>query len=872
MTMIPKWTRMLSALLPLILFATAARAGDGKIRRSPHPVKDEYIVILRSTTPPDEVPGIAQNLTREHGARLHKVWKSAIKGFHVTMTEGRAQAMSRHPEVEFVEENARTFLSATTSTKIEPGCVTNCTPTTDNRLWHLDAMDQDAAVATHDFSSCSDGTGVNVYVVDTGVLRAHQEFENSSTRVLNGYDASGDPAWFAAWKPCGGPEDQWMLNPGYVGSGNGGHGTGVASLVAGKTLGVARNAKIVPVKVMPCAHAGARRIRAEQTYVTGEFVERLGRHFDVTNGGFTDAADAPTSTEWNDDTVNSVEWNGVIFTRSNVTPPTEPSAAMLVDGLNWIYDNAVSPAVVTLSTYIIVAENAGETTSVENAINALLDDGITVVASANNQNGNACDTSPGRLSQRAATNRVITAGGTMLRNNPDPNPANGGTAHVNAPEPDYLPAKPTVFARWVCGPGDSDNCSNVVGSSPPDPALNPDSYGGTTLGSNGGQCVTLFAPAKNIPVASMKTIGSYRDPRASGAGASGTSWSAPIVAGMAARMLQANNSLTPAQVRTALLAQSRPELDSLDINPPGVTGTTNLVLQLTDVDVSDLPLTIQATNGSATITATTVPSSGSFTFELYKVGALFDVAQYHRNAEKAEKVAGPQTSSSFTVSPTTDTSYFVRARSSCSTSDSTITTVVVSTPPAAPATFTATRNGSAIDFSWSTVSNADGYRVEHKLPGAAWATSGTFTTSPGSVTAPSTPGGVVLYRVRATRGSLDSAPSVADTAWVGSFTGDPAITGSTDVLGAHLVELRRAVNGLCAAADLAFPFNNPAEIADGAMTGASVDDSYSADLMTRLNTCRTNPAVGMAAWGFSVPLGNRLVTALDITELRNGVK
>ena len=60
--------------------------------------------------------------------------------------------------------------------------------------------------------------------------------------------------------------------------------------------------------------------------------------------------------------------------------------------------------------------------------------GITVIASANNQDADACSTSPGRLSRNNPNNpydldlppyKVITAGGTMLRNNPDPNPRHG---------------------------------------------------------------------------------------------------------------------------------------------------------------------------------------------------------------------------------------------------------------------------------------------------------------------------------------------------------------------------------------------------------------------------------------------------------------
>ncbi|KAJ7271272.1 peptidase S8/S53 domain-containing protein [Mycena rebaudengoi] len=72
------------------------------------------------------------------------------------------------------------------------------------------------------------GEGVVVYVVDGGVRTTHTEF--------------------------GGPVENGFVVPGLTGVAtedvcrDGGHGTGVASLIAGKTLGIARKATIVPVR------------------------------------------------------------------------------------------------------------------------------------------------------------------------------------------------------------------------------------------------------------------------------------------------------------------------------------------------------------------------------------------------------------------------------------------------------------------------------------------------------------------------------------------------------------------------------------------------------------------------------------------------
>ena len=75
-----------------------------------------------------------------------------------------------------MEENAQWYLSSTPQqqqTNINPitcdPAVTTCTGAglvTDNRLWHLDRADQNYADPTNDYSYCTNGTGVTVYVVD----------------------------------------------------------------------------------------------------------------------------------------------------------------------------------------------------------------------------------------------------------------------------------------------------------------------------------------------------------------------------------------------------------------------------------------------------------------------------------------------------------------------------------------------------------------------------------------------------------------------------------------------------------------------------------------------------------------------------------
>src|SRR6185436_4831168 len=125
----------------LVFLPAIVSAGEGKIRRSPNAVKDEYIVILQDSIAEDKVPDVARRVANAYGATPTRIWHSALKGFLVTMPEGRAEALSRHPDVRFVEENAEVFLSGTgtITTNVDPSTCNpwtdpNCATTVDNRI------------------------------------------------------------------------------------------------------------------------------------------------------------------------------------------------------------------------------------------------------------------------------------------------------------------------------------------------------------------------------------------------------------------------------------------------------------------------------------------------------------------------------------------------------------------------------------------------------------------------------------------------------------------------------------------------------------------------------------------------------------------
>jgi len=97
--------------------------------------------------------------------------------------------------------------------------------------WGLDRIDQRSATLNSTYQYDNTGLGVSVYVADTGIRSSHNEFGG---RVGSGFSAL-----------TGGTEDCH------------GHGTHVAGIVGGLVYGVAKQAQLIPVRVLGCDGRGS---------------------------------------------------------------------------------------------------------------------------------------------------------------------------------------------------------------------------------------------------------------------------------------------------------------------------------------------------------------------------------------------------------------------------------------------------------------------------------------------------------------------------------------------------------------------------------------------------------------------------------------
>jgi subtilisin family serine protease len=185
---------------------------------SPTAVKDSYIVTLKQGAGFKASSTTGKDLIKEYGGTVKKTFGAALNGYTATLSATEARRLAADPAVATVEQNQTVRVADTTQSSAP---------------WGLDRIDQTSLPlsGTYTYPDTA-GSGVTAYVIDTGVRITHSQI---SGRASYGYDAvDGDTT---------------------ASDGNG-HGTHVATTIAGSTYGVAKKAKIVAVRVLDNAGSG----------------------------------------------------------------------------------------------------------------------------------------------------------------------------------------------------------------------------------------------------------------------------------------------------------------------------------------------------------------------------------------------------------------------------------------------------------------------------------------------------------------------------------------------------------------------------------------------------------------------------------------
>lgn len=329
--------------------------------------------------------------------------------------------------------------------------------------WALDRIDQRLPVLDSQHQSSSDprllGRNVDVYVIDSGVNANHQEFRTdcgagqgggASSRVQPGINFLLDQPEDDARDSCRG------------------HGTAVASLAAGCTLGVARSATIVPVRTNNC------------------------------------------SGDWFvSDVIKALDW---ILTRASGKPGNRGIVNLSggANGISMALDDAVAAAVRA---------------------------GLLVVVAAGNEGTNACRFSP---RPPGGTGQLVV-GGTQWKPIDPSTLASTQPAHsaaqIAAVPPTLQAAAQTALSTGQVPPGKPG-------------------FDELAAWSNAGPCVDISSPGEAIIAADNKCSTCT-------ASWTGTSFSAPMVAGTAASIWSAHPTWSPECVRQAVIGLSTKDVVSL---------------------------------------------------------------------------------------------------------------------------------------------------------------------------------------------------------------------------------------------------------------------------------------------------------------------
>ncbi len=363
------WTGLLYA--GLVTGQETLRAGA--------PIDDSYIVVLKAQPPEVSQSSDARAFAVQSNAlamqsvmsvaeasdgEIEYEYEAAIVGFSLRTSAQRADELRAHPLVRYVEQDRVVTIDA--DQRNPPS-------------WGLDRVDARAGY-DNNYHYDVDGSGVDIYIIDTGILQTHEDFGG---RVREGFDVIG-----------GGVTD---CN---------GHGTHVAGTAAGTEFGIAKNANLYPVRVLDCAGAG--------------------------------------------------------------------STSGVIAGIDWVVENASGPSVANMSL------GGGAQDAMDVAVRNAIDQGITMVVAAGNNNADACFTSPARVRE------AITVGATS-ENDDRAGFSNFGTC-VNI----FAPGD-GITSAWI-GSDDATNTTSGTSMATPhvagvaalylttNPGATPDDVTGALLG------------------------------------------------------------------------------------------------------------------------------------------------------------------------------------------------------------------------------------------------------------------------------------------------------------------------------------------------------------------------------------------------------
>eukprot|EP01116_Phalansterium_solitarium_P017177 TRINITY_DN4164_c0_g1_i2.p1 TRINITY_DN4164_c0_g1~~TRINITY_DN4164_c0_g1_i2.p1 ORF type:complete len:406 (-),score=172.58 TRINITY_DN4164_c0_g1_i2:175-1392(-) len=239
--------KMFAVYAIIVAFLGTAVIGAAPVLNTgaPTAIPDQFIVVFKTLSR----PLLAAHVQRAQalGSKLKQFEIGKFTGYTATLNSSALAAVRQMPEVLYVE--ADQVVSAFQACSLQ-----SPTPS-----WGLDRIAEEQLLLDGRYSYPSGaGAGVDAYIIDTGIYIEHADFGGRAVWGSNFVDSKNTD--------CNG------------------HGTHVAGTVGGTSFGVAKQTKLIAVKVLDCDGSGTNAGVIEGIqYVVNEHQRKKGTSPSVAN-------------------------------------------------------------------------------------------------------------------------------------------------------------------------------------------------------------------------------------------------------------------------------------------------------------------------------------------------------------------------------------------------------------------------------------------------------------------------------------------------------------------------------------------------------------------------------------------------------------
>ncbi|KAF4972528.1 hypothetical protein FSARC_915 [Fusarium sarcochroum] len=307
-----------ATLFGLAIAAPAVKVDNSKV------IPGKYIVTLKSDIAAadveshlswvDDVHKRGLNTRAEKGVERTYNGKYGFHGYAGSFDKSTIEEIKESPDVAIVEQDRVWTLDWVEEDEEDASLAKRALTTQTGAPWGLGTVSHRTKGSTSYIYDTTAGTNTYAYVVDTGILATHSDFEGRAAAVWTAF--SGDNA------------DTF------------GHGTHVAGTIAGKTYGVSKKATIQAVKVFQGRESATSIILAGFNWAANDIVSKGRTARSVVNlslgGPFSDSFNAAIESASRSGVISAIAAGNDAVNANTQSPASAPSAITVgaID-INW---------------------------------------------------------------------------------------------------------------------------------------------------------------------------------------------------------------------------------------------------------------------------------------------------------------------------------------------------------------------------------------------------------------------------------------------------------------------------------------------------------------------------------------------------------